>query len=406
MSDDKPSLGERLAARAMESEETEYTAKTEFDGVSGYIQTGPVDTRVTPEEYSDILVRFGYDPKKIRIVGYPRVSRWQQRARKKVWSDEKAQYIQTHEFETVWLEAYRFSIAPTLPGLDLPALYAAVERDHEVRTSDRVDGQATVVVAWGDVQTGKVDHLGGMEELLHRLQDKRDALREYLARTPHDHIVVADVGDIIEGFDNVDSQIRTNGLSLMDQVEVAATEFWKTIKLCAEYAPVDVLSIPSNHCAWRRGSKQIAGLPNDDWGIHISKRLEGLSNELGLGVKFHRPESEYLEMLEFDIRGTRLGLAHGHQARNPKSVCDWWAKMSHAGELSCDVLLTGHFHFPTFRPSGRNPRTGRTKWHVQCSTLDNGSAWVRNAFGEDGDPALTVFTIDEGGFNVSGFALL
>jgi hypothetical protein len=369
-------------------------SRAEFDGEKWDVQTAPIAGAVITD-FDDILREMGIDPAGFEVSGKPRISRWQFSYRD-----------MDGEMVTEWRTAYRLNLAPVQDRINLPALYAEVARDSEKRQSPRVHGPSTVVVCWGDVQTGKVDHLGGVKELLERLEEKRETLREYLKRTPHDHIVVADVGDIIEGFDNVASQIRTNGLSLMDQVDVAAVEFWKTIKLCAEFAPVDVLSIPSNHCAWRRGGKQIAGLPSDDWGIHINKRLEALNAEVGLDVNFHRPASDYIEMLEFDIKGTKLGLAHGHQARNPKSVCDWWGKMSHAGELSCDILLTGHFHFPTFKPSGRNAATGRTKWHVQCSTLDNGSAWVRNAFGEDGDPALTVFTIGEDGFDVSGFALL
>lgn len=391
------SLAENLktAARTAPVPSDAPTARTEWDGEEGYIQTAPIAGTAAPS-YDEILRECGFDPAEVEIVGNPRVSRWETPYRD----------LDTGEMLCEWRSAYRFALRPKFGTIDLPALYAAVESDREVRQSPRIHGPATVVVAWGDVQTGKVDHLGGMPELLNRLADKREALRDYLARTPHDHIVVADAGDIIEGFDNVASQIRTNGLSLMDQVDVAATEFWKTIKMCAEYAPVDVLSIPSNHCAWRRGGKQIVGLPTDDWGIHISKRLEQLNAEVGLPVTFHRPKSEYLEMLEFDIKGTVLGLAHGHQARNPNGVTTWWQKMGHAGELSCDVLLTGHFHFPSMRPSGRNARTGRSKWHIQCSTLDNGSAWVRNAFGEDGDPGLTVFTINENGFDPTGFAVL
>ncbi|MBN7373724.1 hypothetical protein I3U62_21445, partial [Mycobacteroides abscessus subsp. abscessus] len=48
----------------------------------------------------------------------------------------------------------------------------------------------------------------------------------------------------------------------------------------------------------------------------------------------------------------------------------------------------------------------KARWHIQASTLDNGSAWVMNKMGEDGDPALTVFQINNDGFDVQSFALL
>lgn len=253
------------------------------------------------------------------------------------------------------------------------------------------------------VVTHNCDELGGLQEMLERLDEKRDRLTEYLKQQRYDHIVIADCGDIIEGFQNFDAQTRTNCLSIMDQVDVAATEFWKLIKTCAATAPVDVLSIPSNHCRWARG-KSLIGKTTDDWGLHVSKRLEWKNADAGLPVQFHRAE-EWMETLEFDVRNSRIGLAHGHQVNNPNQIPAWWAKMTHAGVLSCDILVTGHFHFPSLRPSGKTA-TGRSKWHIQASTLDNGSSWVRNKYGEDGDPALTVFRVDDAGFDVGGFALL
>ena len=386
-------LGDELDAEAADAGRPRPDPHTEYDGSSGYIQTGtyPGDTQ---PDLNAILREFGYDPDRVQIVGSPRVSRWQQRARDR----------DTGQYATVWLCAYRFCIAPRAWAVDLPALYAEVARTKPKPLKAKT-GAATVVVCWADVQVGKTDRLGELRELLARLDEKRAALDAYLKRADFDHIVVADCGDIIEGFSNFPAQHRTNSLSLMDQVDVAATEFWKTLRLCERHAPVDVLSIPSNHCAWRRDGKNLAGKPTDDWGLHISKRLERQNDDAGLRLTFHRPP-DWEETLQFDIRGTRLGLAHGHQVSNPDQIKNWWAKLTHAGVLDCHVLLTGHFHFASLRPSGRDATTGKARWHIQAPTLDNGSSWVRNKYGEDGDPALAVFTINDDGFDPSGFALL
>ena len=287
--------------------------------------------------------------------------------------------------------------------IDLPALYAEVAKTKRapepVGTRER-----TVVICWADIQTGKVDRLGDTKALLIRLDQKRVALEKYLRDADATHHVIADVGDIVEGFDNVASQVTTNDLSLMDQVDVAATEFWKTIRLSAKYAPTDVLSIPSNHAQWRRG-KGLAGKPGDDWGLHISKRLEALNEEARLPLTFHRP-GEWDETLTLDIRGTILGLAHGHQAGSPDRVTAWWTKMTHAGVMDCDILLQGHFHHLRIEPSGKSPRTHRSRWRIQAPTLDNGSAWVNNLMGEDGEPGLLVFQIGDDGFDLSSLAIL
>lgn len=388
------SLSDRISDEMPEiPDDPQITPRTEYDGATGFIQTGPMQE--APTEYDEILRQFGYDPANVQIVGHPKISKWEQRARIRG----------TNTYESVWLSAYKFVIAARGFAVDLPALYAEVRASRKDKALKHKPDDSSVVVCWADVQVGKVDHLGGLTELLDRLEEKRDSLNRYLKHAKFDHIVVCDVGDIIEGFSNFAAQHRTNSLSLMDQVDVAATELWKTLRLCAKYAPVDMLSIPSNHCAWRRDGKMLAGKPTDDWGLHISKRLERMNGEAGLPITFHRAD-EWQETLQFDVRGTRLGLAHGHQVSNPDQIKAWWAKMTHAGVLNVDVLVTGHFHFASLRPSGRDHSTGKSRWHIQAPTLDNGSAWVRNKYGEDGDPALAVFQINKDGFDLSSFALL
>lgn len=387
------SISDRLADEQPDGSDAQFTPRTEFDGAEGFIQTGPLTD--APHDHDALLREFGYDPNLVYIIGHPKVSKWQQRSRIRG----------TNTYETAWLSAYKFTIGARGFSVDLPALYAEVSKSKKHRTVAVKPADASVVVCWADIQVGKQDHLGGLKELLERLDDKRAALEAYLRRGKYDHIVICDVGDIIEGFSNFPAQHRTNALSLMDQVDVAATELWKTIRLCAKFARVDVLAIPSNHCAWRRDGKNMAGKPTDDWGLHINKRLERLNEEVGLPVAFHRAE-EWQETLQFDVRGTRLALAHGHQVSNPDQIKNWWAKMSHSGALNADILLTGHFHFASLRPSGRDPQTMRSRWHIQAPTLDNGSAWVRNKYGEDGDPAMAVFQINDDGFDLSSFALL
>jgi hypothetical protein len=76
-----------------QAEEAKYVPRTEFDGSTGFLSTGPL--REEPKDYRDLLEQFGYDPELVRIVGSPRVSRWQQRSRIRG----------TSEYETVWSAA-------------------------------------------------------------------------------------------------------------------------------------------------------------------------------------------------------------------------------------------------------------------------------------------------------------
>lgn len=367
---------------------------------SGFVEVGPdggefrdikSDKPIT--DWSRIFEQFNLDPEVFEIVGDTvRMSMWQSSKR----TDDG-------DRDVVNLYSYRAQFTRKRVAIDLPALYAEL-RKPSVAMPTAARQAMTAVVAWADIQTGKVDERGDTATLLARLDEKRVRLAEYLAEHRPERVVVADVGDIVEGFENVPSQQRMNDLSLMEQVDVAATEFWKTIKLCAAFAPVDVLSIPSNHAQWRQG-KGLIGKPTDDWGLHISQRLEHLAREAGFtGVTFHRPEG-FEETLTFDIRGTILGLAHGHQASSADRVTTWWSKMTHANVMDCDVLLTGHFHHARFEPSGRSPRTGKSRWWMQAPTLDNGSAWVRNSAGADSDPGLLIFGITDDGFDLGSFSI-
>ena len=371
--------------------------RAEWNGNEGTIQTGVMPADFDPHNFDEVLTRLGYSPGEVRME-LVSASRWEQRTAVR---DEDGR--RTGETQSNWLNAYKYKAVRDALCVNLPALYAEVAKSKPTKTEPKPTGR-TAVVCWADIQVGKVDHLGGTKELLERLEEKRDALKAWLKEAKVDHVVLADVGDIVEGFENVSSQVRTNSLSLEAQVDVAATEFWKAIKVCEKAGPVDVLSIPSNHCQWRKG-KGLVGKPGDDWGLHISKRLEQLNGEAGLRVEFHRPDDEFAETLQFKVRGNTLGLAHGHQANNPDQIKTWFSKMIQYGVLDCHVLLTGHFHFPSFRPIGRE-MNGRPRYHIQASTLDNGSAWVRNKMGEDGKPALTVFMMDDDGFDTHSYRLL
>ena len=107
------------------------------------------------------------------------------------------------------------------------------------------------------------------------------------------------------------------------------------------------------------------------------------------------------ETLAVDVAGIIIGLAHGHQANNPNAIPTWWANQTHGGQAvgGADILLTGHFHHLRVQPSGMNPLTGKSKWFIQGSTLDNGSDWYRYRAGSDSNPGLVVFTVGPDGWD-------
>ena len=357
-----------------------------WDGNSGEITTEPLTT--TPN-FEELLLEHGHNPDEVEVVGSVRTSRWQM-ARK--------------GGEPEWLTAYRFTIQRKRTAVDLPALFAAVKKTKPKPVPTR-QGEALVVV-WADPQTGKVDHRGGTAELIARVEQKLAALEAYIKQQKPSRMVFLNAGDAIEGFENIESQMFTNDLSLPEQLDLEATFEWSFLALLRKYSEdVTAVTVGSNHCAWRRG-KATLGRPSDDWGIFLQRQHKKASDQQGLGIKFEEPEP-YEDSKAINVNGTVLGLVHGHQVSYGK-FSDYWAKQVHGGGAlaHADIVVSGHYHSLLIEPSGRNPYTGKSKWHLQAPTMDNGSSWYANKAGKESDPGLLVFTIGDNGLNLQSLTVL
>lgn len=374
------------AIDAIATQESEYKPKTEFDGSTGFIQTAGIKS--APKSFNDILSEFGYDPSEVQIAGSPRISKWQR-------------------YDGEWLTAYKFVIEAVNPdALDLPSLYAAARRKPRAKLSGERK-KRTTVVCLSDIQAGKTSHRGGTPELLDRLREKRNALEAHLKKVRPESLVLAEGGDLFENFESGGNPMFTNDLSLAQQMDVAGAEVFEFSSLMARFGHVDVLAVTSNHTAWRRG-KQELGDPHDDLALHVHRQVEKLANATGLDVKWHYPDM-YSESVALDVRGTVLGMVHGNQfSGGAAGAIKWWSGQQHGGQAvgMADILLTGHYHHLAMQPSGRNPRTGKSKWWIQMPTLDNGSTWYRNKAGDDSDPGLLVFDITEDGFDLQSLVIL
>lgn len=343
----------------------------EFDGTDG--------TAVTPgltgdADFKGFLIEAGYDPEEYEIVGVPRTSKWQR-------------------YDGEWLTSYRFRFRPIAKNIDLPLLWANAKK--YVPKPATKSNKNTVVVCWADTQTGKSASRGGTQELIERIFEKQKKLEAYLKATKPEAAIFLNVGDVIEGFENTGGQMFTNDLSLMKQVELEASFEWDTLKLLAKYTGnVTAAAIGSNHCQWRRGKDRL-GNPLDDWGIHIQRQLALLAQETGTPVKFFEPQP-YDESLALPVYDEVIGLVHGHQANRPEGIISWWRGQAHGEQAVTEatILVTGHFHHVRVTETGR--KNGRSRWWIQCPTLDNGSDWFRQTSGEDSDPGLLVFTLTEG----------
>ena len=358
----------------------------EFDGSEGTATTNPLGDDEKPD-FDKFLADAGFDPAEYEIIGDPRTSRWQVAS---PWPAEPR-----------WLTSYRFRFRKRgALGIDLPTLYAEAKKKSRIRPVEGLADRA-IVILFSDLQAGKVDSRGGVEDLIQRVEETKGRMVALIKKQKPSKVVFCDVGDIIENFTNAADlqQLATNTLSIMEQVDLAATIVWDYLKTIAALVPdITYLSVGSNHCQFRI-NKQRIGKPVDDWGIHIGRTLARLSKETGLGVKFFEPQP-HDESLAHDVFGDGfhiLGLWHGHQANRPEGVPEWWRKQAFGNQpvSAATIGVSGHFHHLRVQELGSTPR-GSSRFWVQAATLDNGSGWFRLNSGEDSQPGLVTFALEAG----------
>jgi len=304
-----------------------------------------------PENFDDFLEHAGIDPAGIDVIPPVRTSRWQQQK----------------DGELVWLTSYRFTFRRKTADIDLPLLVR--EADKKIKPRKQTDTTDTaLVVAWSDLQVGKVDYRGDSDSLLQRVADTQQALIDLVKQTKPDRLIFADLGDTVENFDNTnrEQQAITNDLSIMEQVDLATTMAWRVIRSLAEAVPtVTYASVGSNHCQWRRNGKTI-GRPTDDWGVFIGRQIARLAAETGAdNIRFVEPQphDESLAIDVFDVADASL-------------------------------LLHGHFHHLRVTELGSTPY-GASRFIVGAPTLDNGSNWYKLRSGQDSVPGLAVLTLEK-----------
>lgn len=308
----------------------------------------------------------------------------------------------------------RYKIEEASPALDLDELVRTATVNAEAGATERwayretrqvtPEGQhVAYVVAWADLQVGKVDHRGDTPALVQRVLEKIESVEAQLATIGPDDLYVIDAGDCVEGFENHAAQLFTNDLSLPEQLRVARRLFTEAVTRWSKYAGrVVVTGVPSNHARWRRGKGSL-GRSGDDFGLETLTAVHDalqLAGDAYAHVHFVIPDP-WEESLTLDVNGLAVGVVHGHQVRNPDAFPKWWAGQQHGAQplAQADLVLTGHFHHLRVQPTGRSVHSGRSKWWIQAPTLDNGSSWWRHASGDDSDPGLLTFLVTSAGWS-------
>ena len=350
----------------------------EFDGTEG---TATTEGLPNLPNFDDFLRERGYPPEEYEIIGTPRTSQWQR-------------------YDGEWLTAYRFHFRRRTVGLDLPLLMREAKKKAK-KVKDIKPQEKALVVLWSDLQVGKVDYRGNTESLIERVELMQDRLLRLVKEQKPEKVIFADLGDTVENFQNASpmQQLQSNDLSIMEQVDLATTFAWQTLKLLSERVPdVTYASVGSNHCQWRVGREAI-GKASDDWGVFIGRQLARLAKEKELNIRFLEPQphDESLAIDVFQDGFHILGIAHGHQAKRPDQMATWWRGQAFGRQPVADasVLVHGHWHHLRVTELGSTPR-GTSRFLIMAPTMDNGSGWWKKVTGEDSVPGLATFVLEKG----------
>ena len=361
---------------------SKYKPGIEFDGSEGTAVTPGYDSE--PENFDEFLLDAGLDPDTIDVIPPVRTSRWQQQK----------------DGELVWLTSYRFNFKRKTAGINLPLLLAEANKKVKLTPLKQTTDKALVIL-WSDLQVGKVDYRGDSQALIERVTLMQQRIVDQLKREKPSRVIFADMGDTVENFSNAANmqQLQSNDLSIMEQVDLATTFAWQTLKLIVKLVPdVTYASIGSNHCQWRVGG-QAVGKATDDWGVYIGRQLARLAQETELPIRFIEPQP-HDESLALDVFGDGfhiLGLVHGHQVQRPEGIGEWWKKQAFGRQpvSEATILCHGHFHHLRVTEMG-STQSGGSRFVIMASTLDNGSGWYKKRSGEDSVPGLVTFLLEKG----------
>lgn len=351
----------------------------EFDEVSGE-GTATTQGLVDAPNFDEFLRQAGYDPAVYEVVGNTvRTSKWQQRE----GGD--------------WLTSYRFTFRLKNKTVDLPLLWATARKKLS-KQKPVVATDKALVVLWSDLQIGKVDSRGGVDQLVERCELTKQRVIDLIKKEKPERIIFCDMGDIVEGFDNAanQQQLQSNDLSPMQQIDLAVTLVWDFLTTISRLVPdITYLTVGSNHCQWR-SQKQRVGKPVDDWGVFIAGQIKRLSDVSGVNIAVHAPHP-HDESLAWDVFGDGfhvLGLWHGHQYSRPDEAPRFWRNQAFGKQPihAATIGVSGHFHHLRITELGSTPR-GTSRFWIQASTLDNGSSWWRLNAGEDSQPGLVCFVL-------------
>lgn len=355
----------------------------EYDNDGGELRTPPVAVPAPPAAWvepdeQDIFSHFDMDSSVWRITNLRR-SKWQSGS-----GD--------------WLEAYRASFVKRA-GANLAAFtedeltellgsYSASYGAPVQSSSNRI-----MVVPVGDQQIGKPEG-GGTEATIARFARLTQKIADKLqAEGGCKGLILPWLGDGCEGLVSQSGRnVARLDIAITEQVRVLRRLMLHQIITFAPLAEkILVPVVNGNHdIAFKDQTME----PGDGWQIEAGSAT---ADALALSEKFEHVQFIFPPKEEWGVSVNVMSeenpyvihFTHGHQARNPDKVKDWWSAQTFGRQTSgaADMLMTGHFHHLRLENI-----TGNRTW-CQVPSLDGGSDYYRASKGEEVPSGMLAFDI-------------
>ena len=367
------------------------------DGVPSEIVTPDVGKATTQQDYRDVVTKTcevaipdGYE---LQLVeAWHNTSAW---GRDAPGDDSYSRAVWRYHFKVV-RTAVEVGERRTITELQT---YIKSRRSKPSTTSKPTELGEVVCLA--DLQIGKVDERGGTAQLEDRFYGGMGEVIQRLKGSKPTEIVLAELGDGCENFQNQPDQAFSNDRNLIAQLDLHATFLTYAATELAKLAPkLTVVGVPSNHMDVRVNGKAVGG-PTNDYGLLTLSQLKRAFalNPRSFGhVEFAWPGPHEVSKV-LNVAGTNVMFTHGHYTRGAGAAdgVPKWLEHQFAADAeyhSARVIFTGHYHHLRIQQiiGGR--------WWLQAPALDNGSSWLKRVNGQgDSDAGILVTRITPAGWS-------
>lgn len=338
-------------------------------------------------DWSEWLVEWGFSPEDFDIED--------DRVEVRTWD------MNIGAGEVVRLWYYKAKIVRKRAKADLTALISEIKKHKPLKKSPP-PGDLSYIIVNSDWQLGKRDG-DGTKGVVDRVLNGIDSVQEDYRKARKegyelDQLVVANVGDIIEGCKgHYPMQTFNVELDRREQVKVGRRLLTKQLEFWSkDFEKVLVVAVPGNHGENREDGKAFTQFGDNDDVAFAEQVEEALSqNPERYGhVKFHITNQDLTCTL--DISGTIVTFSHSHQSRGSAKwghvkTLDWWKEqaLGRRPVSDADLLVTGHYHYLAVTELGE-------RLHVQVPALDGGSQWYEEARGIPTSQGIVTLVVGNG----------